>query len=64
MRGENLAAEYERRFPDTGCPAAQKEERMQRLLFKEERQALRRTGRNRGVVIPALPVDENGRLKP
>lgn len=44
-----LAQEYEKRYPGTGIPEAQKEERMQRLEFKEERQALRRTTRNRGV---------------
>ena len=53
--GRDLAAEYERRYPETGCSDSQKEERMQRLLFKEERQTLRRTGRNRGIVVPALP---------
>ena len=51
----DLAADYEKRFPDTGCTAAQKEERMERLIHREERQALRRTNRTRGIVVPALP---------
>lgn len=56
--GRDLAAEYEKLYPETGCSDAQKEERMQRLLFKQERQTLRRTGRNRGIVVPALPWKE------
>lgn len=59
-----LADRYEARYPGATSDEAQKQERMERLLFKEERQSLRRTGRNRGVVIPALPVDEHGRLRP
>lgn len=46
------ASAYEHRFPGTGIGEAQKEERMERLTFKEERQALRRTSRNRGIVVP------------
>lgn len=49
------ALRFERRYPGTGCPEGQKEERIERLEFKEERQALRRTGRNRGIVVPDLP---------
>lgn len=49
------ARRFEQRYPGTGCPEAQKEERIERLEFKEERQALRRTGRNRGIVVPDLP---------
>lgn len=60
----SLADRYEARFPGAVSDEAQKQERMERLLHKEERQSLRRTTRNRGVVIPALPVDEHGRLKP
>lgn len=59
--GRDLAAEYEIRYPETGCSDAQKEERMQRLLFKEERQSLRRTGRNRGIVVPELPYRKEQR---
>lgn len=49
------AAAYERLYPDTGIPEAQKEERMERLTFKDERQSLRRTSRTRGIVVPELP---------
>lgn len=60
----SLADQYERRFPGAVTDEAQKQERMERLLHREERQSLRRTMRNRGVVVPSLPVDEHGRLKP
>lgn len=53
-----LAKLYEKKYPGTGCSEAQKEERMERELFKGERLAHRRTGRTRGVVIPALPWHE------
>ena len=59
-----LAEQYERRYPETGIEDAQKEDRMQRLAFREERAAGRRTSRTRGLIVPALPVDENGRLRP
>jgi hypothetical protein len=60
-----LADRYEKLYPGTGITESHKEERMQRELFKEERLALRRTGRNRGVIIPASPAfDHDGRLKP
>ena len=55
---ETLAREYERRYPETGIPEAQKAERMERLAFKEERRSLRRSGRTRGIVVPALPWKE------
>jgi DNA primase len=58
--GRNLAAEYERRYPDTGVSEAQKEERMERLLFNEDKQALRRTTGTRGIVVPRLPWLERG----
>lgn len=45
------AREYEKRYPGTGIPEAQKEERMERLAFKEERQTLHRTSRNRGMTF-------------
>lgn len=54
----SLADRYERLYPATGCSEAQKEERMERLDFKAERQSLRRTGRNRGIIVPALPWKE------
>ena len=58
MGRRDLAAEYEKLYPDTGCSEAQKEERMQRLIFKEERALHRRTGRNRGIVVPTLKWQE------
>ena len=51
MRRRNLAAEYEKRYPDTGCSEAQKTERMERILFKQDRSSHSRTGRNRGIII-------------
>ncbi len=59
-----LADQYEKRFPGACSDEAQKQERMERILHREERDSLRRTNRNRGVVITRLPVDEHGRLKP
>ncbi len=50
-----LAEQYEKRYPATGVPEAQKEERMERILFKQERGSLRRAGRTRGIVVPELP---------
>lgn len=64
MGASDLISEYEKRYPEVGIPDAQKQERMERLLHREERQSLRRTGRTRGLIVPALPVDEHGRLKP
>ncbi len=52
------ARAYESRHPGTGISEAQKEERMDRLAFREERQAGHRTTRTRGVVIPRLPWKE------
>lgn len=60
----SLADQYERRYPGALTDEAQKQERMERELFKEERLSLRRSNRNRGVVITRLPLDENGRLRP
>lgn len=60
----DLAAQYERLYPGTGIPEAHKQERMERELFKRERLTLHRTGRNRGLVVPDLPVDNEGRLRP
>lgn len=56
------AERYEKAFPGTGCPEAQKQERQQRIDFKRERASLRRTGRNRGIVVPAIPwhTDDEG----
>lgn len=47
--------QYERRFPGTGVGEAQAEERQERAEFKEESRTLRRTGRNRGIIVPELP---------
>ena len=55
MARRNLAGEYERLYPGTGCSDAQKEERMERIGFKDEVRAARRTHRNRGIIVPALP---------
>lgn len=49
----DLADAYEKRYPGTGIPEAQKQERMERINFNDERRALRRTGRNRGIVVPS-----------
>lgn len=57
--GSSPADRYERMYPDTGIPDAQKQERQERIDFKQERREGRRTGRSRGVVIPALPWKEN-----
>lgn len=54
MASEKAEA-YERRYPGTGCSEAQREEREDRLRFKEERRTDRRTSRNRGIVVPELP---------
>lgn len=51
MAASAKARAYESRYPGTGIPEAQKEERMDRLSFREERQAGHRTMRNRGVVL-------------
>ena len=51
----SLAEQYEKKYPNTGCSEAQKQERMERELFKAERRTLHRTGRNRGIVVPRLP---------
>lgn len=51
----SLAERYERIYPDTGIPEAQKEERMERMDFKDEARSLRRTSRTRGIIVPALP---------
>lgn len=55
-----LADKYEKRYPETGIPEAQKEERMERILFKEEQGSLRRTWRNRGIIVPELPWQKKG----
>lgn len=49
------AEKYERLHPGASSDESQRAERWERLAFKEERQTGRRTGRNRGVVIPDLP---------
>lgn len=46
------AENYERLYPGTGVGEAQAQERMERKVFKAESRQLRRTGRNRGIVVP------------
>lgn len=55
------AQEYERLYPEAVGDESQRAERMDRLAFKEERQTGRRTGRTRGIVVPALPYKEGDR---
>ncbi len=50
-----LAERYEALYPDTGISEAQKEERMERELFKAEAKRGSRSNRNRGIVVPELP---------
>lgn len=49
------AESYDRLYPDTGLPEAQKQERMERKVHKAERAQHHRTGRTRGIVVPRLP---------
>ena len=58
MRGRDLAAEYESRWPETGCSESQKEERMERVLLKEDKRTHRLSMRNRGIIVPRLPWKE------
>ena len=51
--GRHLADEYERRFPGTGCPEGQKQERMERILYREDRPV--RSRRSRSIIVPRLP---------
>ena len=53
------ARAYERMYPNTGIPEAQKEERFEREEFKRERLSHDRTTRTRGILIPRLPYKEN-----
>lgn len=55
----NLADKYEKLYPETGISEAQKEERMERIEFKNERGSLRRTSKNRGLVVPRIPWHED-----
>lgn len=56
--GESAKARaYDARYPGTGIPEAQKEERLDRELFREEQQAGHRTMRNRGVVLSGRASD-------
>lgn len=55
MGEADLIRDYESRYPGTGVSDAQKLERAERLAFKDERRSLRRTGRQRGIVVPDLP---------
>lgn len=54
-RVSRLADAYERRYPGTGVSEAQAAERMDRITFKEDAAQHRRTGRTRGIIVPALP---------
>mgnify|MGYP001617836013 CR=1 FL=1 len=47
----SLAEQYDARYGGVDIPEAQKAERMERLVFKEEHRAHHRTGRNRGVIF-------------
>jgi hypothetical protein len=60
VRGRDLAAEYERRYPETGVSEAQKQERMERILHREERSTGLRTHRSRGIIVPHLPWVKEG----
>lgn len=51
MNESAKARAYDARYPGVEISDAQKAERYERLAFKEERQAGRRTMRNRGVVL-------------
>lgn len=54
----DLARRYDAEHPGVGISTAQKEERQERREFHRERSSLRRTGRTRGVLIPALPWEK------
>ena len=45
------AERYEKQYPGTGIPEAQKQERQERIDFKAEPAQGLRTGRNRGIII-------------
>ena len=49
------AERYEARYPGALTDEAQKEERQERIDFKQEVRSGRRSGRNRGIVVPAVP---------
>lgn len=63
-RDEVRARAYDSAYPGVQIPDAQKAERQERQEFKHERLSLRRTNRTRGIVVPDLPLDEHGRLRP
>lgn len=46
---------YDALYPEVGIGDAQKQERGERLAFKEDRALHRRTTRTKGVVVPSLP---------
>ena len=64
----DLARSYEGLFPGTDVPDAQKEERMDRIRFKQTSsvRSLRRRNRTQGIRVPeyAACFDGDGRLKP
>ena len=47
-----LADQYEKLYPGTGVSEAHAEERMERILFKNERDSLQRTARTNTFVVP------------
>lgn len=59
-----LADRYENLHPGTGVSESQAEERMERIDFNREKASHRRTGRLRGIVVPASPAfTAEGRLR-
>lgn len=58
---QSKAERYEQMYPETGCSEPQKEERMDRIDFREERRSGRRTVRNRGIIVPELPWQSTDR---
>lgn len=55
MGAREKAEKYERLYPGATSDDSQKVERMERMDFKDEVYSLRRTNRNRGIVVPAVP---------
>lgn len=64
----DLAEAYERRFPGTEADPAKREEREQRIRFKQGSRvnSLRRRNRTQGIRVPeyASCFTADGRLKP
>lgn len=49
------AEQYEKRYPNTGIPEAQKHERMERLEFKERKAGTGRTSGSKFIGVPDMP---------